>query len=50
LEKDRMSKENNDPATEQNRKTLDDIKKKNPLNWGVLDMAESVQHSPSRED
>ncbi|MEH7119260.1 hypothetical protein V7128_17865 [Neobacillus vireti] len=49
MAKDRMSEENNGPAKGQNRKTLDDIKKKNPLNWGVIDMAESVHHPQSRD-
>ncbi|MEH7545348.1 hypothetical protein [Neobacillus vireti] len=39
-----------DNTTGQHKKTLDDIKKKSPMNWGVLDIAESVQHQNTRED
>ena len=37
-------------TTGQQKKTLDDIKKKSPMNWGILDIAESVQHQNTSED
>ncbi|MEH7415527.1 hypothetical protein V7266_09630 [Neobacillus drentensis] len=48
--KEQKSQSNVDTTTGQHKKTLDDIKKKSPMDWGVLDFAESVQHQNTRED
>ncbi|WP_176541280.1 MULTISPECIES: hypothetical protein [unclassified Bacillus (in: firmicutes)] len=47
--KEKNNQSIDDNTTGQQKKTLDDIKKKSPMNWGVLDFAESV-HQNTRED
>jgi hypothetical protein len=48
--KEKMNQSNDDNKSGQHKKTLDDIKKKSPMDWGVLDLAESVQHQTAEED
>ncbi|WP_180960132.1 hypothetical protein [Neobacillus cucumis] len=49
MEKEQTNNINKEDVKGQNQNLLSDIKKKNPLNWGVLDVAESVQHRDCKE-
>ncbi|WP_160723028.1 hypothetical protein [Bacillus sp. USDA818B3_A] len=48
--KEKRNDDNNEYSNKQQQKTLKDIKKRNPLNWGVLDLPESVQHKDTPEE
>ncbi|MEH7097154.1 hypothetical protein [Neobacillus vireti] len=50
LVKEKMNPRNENNNSGQHQKTLDEIKKKSPMDWGVIDFAESVQHQTIREE
>ncbi|MBT2655637.1 hypothetical protein J7E81_10395 [Bacillus sp. ISL-18] len=47
-EKKNLSNDNSNSG--QHQKTLDEIKRKSPMDWGVLDLAEAVQHQTTNEE
>jgi len=50
LAKEKINQSNDQTTQGHHKKTLKDVKQKNPLNWGVLDLVESVQQKEVRED
>ena len=50
MAKEKMNPSNDNNNSEQHKKTLDEMKKKSPMDWGVLDLAESVLHRTTREE